>query len=60
MGEKARTITFQPMPFLIDKIDELVKSGEFRNRSQVINTALIEFFAKREMKTTYKKEGVRE
>ncbi len=42
------------------RVEELVRSGEFDSKSDVIRTAIIEWLRDREHMTVYKKEGVRE
>lgn len=42
------------------RVEGLVRSGDFDSKSDVIRTALIEWLSWREMKTSFKKEGVKE
>jgi len=41
------------------RLQKLVDEGHFDSKTDAIKTAIIEWLSWREMKTTYKKEGVR-
>jgi len=62
MAEKRNKlrVTSFVSPYIKRKIRQLVESGEFGSESDLIATALTEWLAQREMRTSYKREGVRE
>jgi|GEM_PF-4373825 Arc/MetJ-type ribon-helix-helix transcriptional regulator len=43
-----------------EKVQKLVDKGKYPTKADVVRTALIEWLKEQELKTTYKKEGVRE
>lgn len=50
-------IHFRISDEIVEKLDDIVKEGKYKTRSELIRTAIIEWLKDRELKTIYKKEG---
>lgn len=53
-GKPKVPIGFKILPDLLDKINELIKSGKFPSQASVIETALTEYFYQKNIKEQIK------
>ena len=60
LRNKDDPISYRPAMYIRQELANLLETGNYANLTELLDRIITEWLRDRELKTTYKKEGVRE